>query len=95
MSTPLPRFTWLGYAVTLVVILIFALSPAIAVGVVNATSGEPPTDLAGLMASWGVLGWLMLAPVVLGGMLFLLWMLALPIHLIAWQRKRRRMERGT
>jgi hypothetical protein len=83
-------FPWLGYLVTFLLIMAVSLSPVLVLIYVNATSGQAPLDLAGLMASWGILGYLLLAPFVIGGALFLLWLFAIPAHLLARHRLRSR-----
>ncbi|MBF0677360.1 MAG: hypothetical protein IR164_00305 [Devosia sp.] len=84
-----PRgFPWLGYGIALVVILVFTLSPVIALVFAGPGPGGAPMTLTELMASWGVLGWLILSPFALGGMALLGWFAALAIHLLVWRRRR-------
>ncbi|ODT71827.1 MAG: hypothetical protein ABS75_06735 [Pelagibacterium sp. SCN 63-23] len=90
MSGGQRRFPWLGHGIVLLLILLISLSPVIALAVLNARQAGAPMQLTDLMASWGVLGWLVTVPFTLGGFLFVLWMLVIPLHYLAWRRSRMR-----
>ncbi|SDG22902.1 hypothetical protein [Pelagibacterium luteolum] len=98
MSTVRGRpFPWLPYAITLVLIILFAVFPILSVWIVYLIAdpngcrvdeaGVYPcivngTDIGGLLAFMGVLGWLMLATVPMGGTALLFWGIALLSHII-------------
>jgi heme exporter protein D len=80
-------FPWLSYGFTLAVIIVFALSPVILLAFAGPGPDGTPMSLTELMASWGLMGWLLMAPFALGGMAFLVWALALLIHLLVHNRR--------
>ncbi len=88
-----PRFPWLPYAVTLVVIGLFTFSPVIALALANASHAGTPLQLTDLMAAWGVLGWLVLAPFPIGMVAFGGWLVALLTHLWVRRHQRRKASR--
>jgi hypothetical protein len=92
MAKGQPRFPWLSYVVILVVIWLFTLSPFIALAFINAGQTRSPMQLTELMASWGVLGWLVLAPIPLGMIAFGGWLIALIVHLLVRRRQARKAE---
>lgn len=90
MRTGQPRFPWLTYAIILVVIGLFTFSPVIALAFANADHVGEPLQLTYLMAQWGVLGWLLLAPFPIGIFAFGGWLVALVVHLIVRANHRRK-----
>ncbi|QJR17050.1 hypothetical protein [Pelagibacterium halotolerans] len=102
------RFPWIPYAISFIVILLLALFPVISVFIVylvaDANScrvdeaGVYPcvvgdSDIGGLLAFMGLLGWLMLATIPLGGMALLLWCVVLVGHLL--YRRYKSAQSGT
>ena len=87
MSGGQRRFPFLRYGLGFVLIWAFTLSPVVVLAIANA-GANPPMQLTELMASMGLLGWLFIAPFPLGTIAFLIWFVALIIHLLAFGRKR-------
>jgi hypothetical protein len=85
-------FPWLTYVILLVLIMLFTLSPVIALGFLNAGNSDTPLQLTDLMASWGVLGWLVITPFPIGAMALGAWLIALVVHLLVRRRQARRAE---
>lgn len=81
------RFPWLGHLVVFCLIGVFSLLPVIWLAVVNAQNPGAPIGLADLAAGWGILGWLVMTPFVLGPILFLIWGLVAGIHLVIYLRR--------
>lgn len=88
-----PRFPWLTYLVILVVIGLFTFSPIIALVMANADHVGEPLQLTDLMAQWGVLGWLLLAPFPIGMFAFGGWLVTLVVHLIVRANHRNKAGR--
>lgn len=95
------RFPWPIYLVVLAVIVVLAALPVLSVtvaGMVASANGcrldegsaHPcliaGTDYGGTLYTLGVLGWLMLASLPLGGIAVLAWAVVLGIHLLARRR---------
>jgi len=104
MPTPRRRFPWWVYWLALAFIVVFALLPVASVataGWIAEASGcmldegsIHPCIINGVdwgpdLYTFGVLGWLMLATLPLGGGAFLVWLLVLVIHRIAFGRSQR------
>lgn len=83
------RFPWLTYVIMLVLIMVFTLSPAIALVFLNSGNTGPTVELTDLMASWGVLGWLVLTPFVVGALALGGWFVALLAHWLVYRRQQR------
>jgi hypothetical protein len=83
---------WLTYVILLVLIMLFTLSPVIALGILNAGNSGTPLQLTDLMASWGVLGWLVLTPIPVGAMALGAWLIALVVHLLVRRRQARQAK---
>ena len=92
MSVRQRRFPWLSHCIVLLLIMAFALSPVIALAVINANQPGAPMRLTDLMASWGMLGWLATLPFALGGFFLLLWIFVVPLHYFVWRRRQNRTE---
>ncbi|SMQ85973.1 hypothetical protein SAMN06295905_3269 [Devosia lucknowensis] len=82
------RFPWLGHLVVFCLIGAFSMSPVIWLAVVNAQSSGAQIGLTDLMAQWGILGWLVTTPFVIGPFLFLVWGAIAAIHLALHLRRR-------
>ena len=98
------KFPWWVYWVTLVVIVLFALAPVISVFFTylvaeangcQVDEGSVHTcmvmgqDWGELLYATGVMGWLALATVPLGGGALLVWLAIIIIHRIAWSRRQK------
>jgi hypothetical protein len=94
MTEGQPRFPFLSYVIILVVIGLFTFSPVIALAFANAGHTGTPLQLTDLMAAWGVLGWLVLAPFPIGMMAFGAWLVALLTHLYVRRRQRRKAPKS-
>jgi hypothetical protein len=86
------RFPWLTYAVILAVIGLFTFSPVILLASAGPGPNGEPLQLADLMAQWGVLGWLLLAPFPIGMFGFGGWLVALVVHLIVRSSQRHKVR---
>ncbi|KKB07820.1 hypothetical protein VE26_14340 [Devosia chinhatensis] len=82
------RFPLLGHIVVFCLIGLFAMSPVIWVALANAQQPGAQIGLTDLMAGWGVMGWLVMAPVALGPLLFLFWTAIFAIHLLVYFRRK-------
>ena len=105
MPAPAPsRFPWLAYGIVWAAIALLTLLPLLSVlftamvaeangcqvdeGSVHAcmVMGQ---DWGALLYFTGVMGWLMLLTFPLGGGAFMVWLIVLIIHRLAWRRARR------
>jgi hypothetical protein len=99
------RFPSLAYGLVLAAILLLSLLPVISVLVAYAIANANGCaldegsvhlclvggqDLGSLLYTLGVLGWLMLATLPLGGIAVVVWLVILIIHRIAWARTNRK-----
>ncbi|MDB5561933.1 MAG: hypothetical protein JWN11_1351 [Hyphomicrobiales bacterium] len=104
-ATDRRRFPSLAYGLILAAILLLALLPLISVLVASSiaeANGCPLDegsvhaclvaghDLGELLYTLGVLGWLMLASLPLGGIGVIVWLVILIIHHAAWARSNRK-----
>jgi len=95
---PPRRFPWWIYWLALAVVVVFALWPVASVatagwiaeanGCLLDEGSIHPCIINGAdwgqdLYAWGVLGWLMLATLPMGGIAFVVWLLVLIIHLLA------------
>lgn len=97
-----PRFPWRIYVIILVVLVLFALGPVLSVfftyavaeanGCTVTEASVHPCLVFG--ADWGeflyftgVVGWLALATLPLGGGAIIVWLVVLLIHYVAWRQK--------
>ena len=100
-AAPRKRFPFLWYALSLVLIILFATAPLISVliagsiaeahGCVLNEGGSHPciingTDWGDTLLTMFVLGWLMLFTLPAGAFAFLIWLLVLVVHLITRAR---------
>ncbi|HEY4283284.1 MAG TPA: hypothetical protein VGM62_09475 [Chthoniobacterales bacterium] len=96
------RFPWILYWIVLVLIAIIALAPVgsvIACGVIANAYGchvdegsvHPclinGKDYGHMLHTLGVMGWLMLVTLPLGGLAFALWLILLVAHRSAWRKR--------
>lgn len=95
------KFVWRVYGLALLAIVVFALLPVASVFLtyliaeanncqVNEAYVQPCVvlgiDLGGLLYGMGVMGWLMLVTLPLGGGALIVWLVMLVIHYLAWWR---------
>lgn len=98
------RFPWMAYAIIWAVILLLTILPLLSVlftaGVAEAHGCHVDEgsvhvcmvmgqDWGELLYFTGVMGWMMLLTFPLGGGAFLVWLILLIIHRIAWRRARK------
>ncbi len=101
------RFPWLVYGIIWAVILLFTLLPLFsvlftaAVAEVNGCQVDEGSahicmvmgqDWGELLYFTGVMGWLMLVTFPLGGGAFIVWLIILIIHRLAWRRGQTRLS---
>lgn len=93
------KFAWWAYGLFLIVIVLFTLAPLLSVvtaNIIAETQGcmlnegaihpclVAGMDLGPLLYTLFVLGWFALATLPLGGAAFVVWLVTLIIHRIAW-----------
>ena len=96
------RFPWLTYGVIWVVILVFTLLPLVSMltaawiaeanGCALDEGSVHPCIVGGsdwgeTLYGMGVMGWLMLVSIPAGGGAFIVWLIILIIHRIAWGKR--------
>lgn len=88
MQSRQTRFPWLGHGSVFCLIALFTFSPLFWLAIANAQAPGAPIGLTDLMASWGVLGWLVMTPFALGPMLFMAWAAVVVLHLLIFLRRK-------
>lgn len=104
MTSPAARrFPWWVYGLALLLILLVALAPVIAVAtagwiaeshgcVLHEGFANPcivnGSDMGETLYAMGVMGWFMLATIPLGGLALIAWLVVLVIHWFVWRRRR-------